>query len=303
MDALSAIVSLLRPQAIGAKIIHGAGRWAVRYPKFAQPSFALVLKGPCWLAADGFAATTLETGDFVLFPAMPAFTLASDPRTKPKLIKPNSSADNTEELFHGDARQKPAVTLLGGYFAFDPINAAMLLELLPKILHIHACGPAKGGVAPIVELIQREAREKRSGRALVLPRLIEVLLVEALRSVQSDLKTTGLLAGLRDQKLALALHAIHTRTAHPWSLAMLAREAGMSRSSFAERFAKVIRMTPLNYLLHWRIAVAKNLLAREEKSVAEVAFAVGYESASGFSTAFTRETGQPPKAFIGIARG
>jgi AraC-like DNA-binding protein len=153
-----------------------------------------------------------------------------------------------------------------------------------------------------VELIQREARENRSGRALVLPRLIEVLLVEALRSVQSDLKTTGLLAGLRDQKLALALHGIHTRTAHPWSLAMLAREAGMSRSSFAERFAKVIGMTPLNYLLHWRIAVAKNLLAREEKSVAEVAFAVGYESASGFSTAFTRETGQPPKAFIRTAR-
>lgn len=303
MDTLSAIVTLLKPQAIGANIIHGAGRWGVRYPKFGQPSFALVLKGRCWLAAEGSSATTLETGDFVLFPVMPAFTLASDPRAKPKLMKPTPSEENVEELFHGDTATEPQVTLLGGFFAFDPINAPILLDLLPRMLHLRASEPTTGGVAPIVELIQREAREKRAGRALVLPRLIEVLLVEALRSVQSDLSTTGLLAGLRDLKLAVALLGIHTRTAHPWTLATLAREAGMSRSSFAERFARVIGMTPLNYLLHWRIAVAKNMLAREQKSVAETAFAVGYESASGFSTAFSRETGRSPKEFIGANRG
>jgi AraC-like DNA-binding protein len=77
----------------------------------------------------------------------------------------------------------------------------------------------------------------------------------------------------------------------------------MSRSSFAERFARVIGMTPLNYLLQWRIAVAKNMLAREQMSVAETALAVGYQSASGFSTAFSRETGRSPKEFIGAHRG
>jgi AraC-like DNA-binding protein len=298
MDALAAIVTLLKPQAVGAKIIHGAGRWGVRYPAFGQPSFALVLKGPCWLAADGFAATILETGDFVLFPAMPGFTLASDPEVKPKSMTPNTS-EQVEEIFHGDATTEPSVNLLGGYFAFDPINASLLLDLLPRMLHIRATEPTIGNVATIVELIQREAREKRAGRALVLTRLIEIMLVEGLRSVPSDLSTSGLLAGLRDPQLAAAVRGIHTQTAHPWTLATLAREAGMSRSSFAERFARVIGMTPLNYLLQWRIAVAKNMLAHEQKSVAETAIAVGYESASGFSTAFSRETGRPPKEFIG----
>ena len=137
----------------------------------------------------------------------------------------------------------------------------------------------------------------------MLTRLAEVLLVEALRSAPADLHTTGLLAGLRDPQLAAALRGIHTETANPWTLVTLAREASMSRSSFAERFARVIGMTPLNYVLQWRIAVAKNLLTREQMSVAEVALAVGYESASGFSTAFSRETGRAPKAFIDAHRG
>ena len=112
-----------------------------------------------------------------------------------------------------------------------------------------------------------------------------------------------MLAGLRDPQLAAALHRIHTQTALPWTLATLAREAGMSRSSFAARFSRVIGKTPLNYLLQWRLAVAKGLLAGGLKSVAETALAVGYESASGFSTAFSRETGRAPREFIGLRHG
>jgi AraC-like DNA-binding protein len=303
MDALAAVVTLLRPQTVLSKIVHGGGRWGVRYPAFGQPSFALVLKGRCWLAADGVPATILETGDFVLFPATPGFTLASDPEVTPRSIDPVSFEQHVDEVVHGDATTEPSVSLLGGYFAFDPINASILVDLLPRMLHIRATDPAIDGVAPIVELVKRETRETRAGQALVLTRLVEVLLVEALRSAPADLHPTGLLAGLRDPQLAAALRAIHTDTAQPWTLVTLAREAGMSRSSFAERFARVIGMTPLGYLLQWRIAVAKNLLAREQMSVGETALAVGYESASGFSTAFSRETGQSPKEFVGARRG
>ncbi len=298
MDALATIVSLLKPQTVGTKIVHGAGRWGVRYSAFAQPSFALVLKGPYWLAADGLPATTLETGDFVFFSATPAFTLASDPKAKPKAVKPVPSPLQLEEVFHGDATKGPSVSLLGGYFAFDPVNAALLQDFLPRMLHVRASAPAMDGVAPLVDLIKREAGERRPGQALVLTRLIEVVLVEALRSAPAELIATGFLAGLRDPQLASALRGIHMESAQPWTLATLARAAGMSRSSFAERFARVIGMTPLNYLLQWRLAVAKNLLVREQLSVAEAALAVGYESASGFSTAFSRETGRSPKAFI-----
>ncbi|EIP98818.1 DNA-binding domain-containing protein, AraC-type [Opitutaceae bacterium TAV1] len=303
MDALATVVTLLKPQAVVAKIIHGGGRWGVRYPESGHPGFALVLKGPCWLAADGVAATTLETGDFVLFPSTPGFTLASDPKVKPRLLDSVPSGRQVDEVFHGDARAGPSASLLGGYFIFDPVNASLLSDLLPGMLHIRAGDPAIGSVASIVELIKREALEKRAGQTLVLTRLVEVMLVEALRSAPAELTATGLLAGLRDPGLAAALRAIHTQTAHPWTLATLARQAAMSRSSFAERFARVVGMTPLNYLLQWRLALARNMLTRGQMTVAETALAVGYESASGFSTAFSRETGRSPREFIEAQRG
>lgn len=303
MDALAAIVTLLRPQTILSKTVRGGGRWGVQYPAFKQPSFALVLKGPCWLAVDGIPATILNTDDFILFPSTPGFTLASDLEVKPKSMDIVPPERHVDEVVHGDVMTEPSVSLLGGYFAFDPINASILVDLLPKMLHIRATDPAIDSVAPIVELIKRETHEERAGQALVLTRLIEILLVEALRSAPADLQTTGLLAGLRDPQLATALCSIHTHTAHLWTLVTLARQARMSRSSFAERFARVIGMTPLNYLLQWRIAVAKNMLAHEQMSVAETALAIGYESASGFSTAFSRETGQSPKEFIAAHRG
>ena len=297
MDALAAVVTLLRPQAILSNIVQGGGRWGVRYSPFGHPSFGLILKGSCWFAVDGVPARVLETGDFVLLPATPGFTIASDAEVEPKLLEPIPSENQLEEVVHGDTTIEPTVSLLGGYFTFDPVNAPILVDLLPRLLHIRATDPAIDSVARIVELIKREASDKRAGQTLVLTRLIEVMLVEALRAAPADLNTTGLLAGLRDPQLAAALRGIHTNAAHPWTVVTLAREAGMSRSSFAERFARVIGMTPLNYLLQWRIAVAKNLLAREQMSVGETALAVGYQSASAFSTAFSRETGRSPKDF------
>lgn len=298
MDALAAVVTLLKPQAIAATIVHGVGRWGVRYSEFGHPSFALVLKGPCWLAAEGVPAATLAAGDFVLFPATPAFTLASDAQVRAKPLAAVPSGNQIDIITHGDATQEPTASLLGGYFTFDATNASILLDLLPRMLHIRAADPAIGGMAAIVELIKREALEPRAGQSLVLARLVEVMLVEALRSVPADLTKAGLLAGLKDPQLAVVLRCIHTQTTQPWTLVTLARAAGMSRSSLAERFARVVGMTPLNYLLHWRLAVAKDLLRRGH-TVAETALAVGYESASGFSTAFSRETGKAPREFAG----
>ncbi|HRE81545.1 MAG TPA: AraC family transcriptional regulator [Opitutaceae bacterium] len=298
MDALSSLVTLLKPQAVAATIVRGAGRWGVGYTHFGHPGYALVLDGSCWIAVDGFGGRRLEPGDFIFFPATPAFSLASDAKVKPKRIPPVPSGNLLDDHFYGEKTEPADVTLLGGYFKFDPINAPLLLNLVPRMLHIRAKDPEISGVAPVVALIKREVLEKRAGQTLVLSRLIEVLLVETLRSAPEDVSATGLLAALRDPKLATSLRVIHTQTAEPWTLATLARISGMSRSAFAERFSRVLGDTPLNYLLQWRLALAKNLLATNQVSVAEAAEAVGYESASGFSTAFTRETGQSPRAFI-----
>lgn len=299
MDALAALVSLLKPQAVAATIVHGAGRWGVRYSEFGHPGYALVVQGRCWIEPEGSSGVMLEAGDFVFFPATPAFTLASDARVRPKTIPPVPSGNLIDEIFHGDRNAKPDATLLGGYFTFDPINAPLLVNLLPSMLHLRGTDPEIGGVTPVVELLKREVLQRRAGQNLVLSRLVDVLLVETLRSAPADRVASGFLAGLREPRLAVALRAMHTEPAKPWTLASLARVSGQSRSAFAEQFARIVGETPLAYLLQWRLALAKNLLASGRVSVAEAALAVGYESASGFSTAFRRETGKPPRAYRG----
>lgn len=300
MDALAALVTLLKPQAVGTKIIHGAGRWGVCYPPFGQPSFALVIRGGCWISVDGLRPVTLQTGDFVFYPSMPAFTMAADSTVKPRHVVPSAVPGRTEEIYHGRSRTKSTAIILGGYFSFDSINAALLLDFLPTMLRIRSTDPAGHSIGALVSLIRREVDEARPGRDLVLTRLVEVMLVEALRSAPSHLTPTGLLAGLRDPRLARALHAIHTRPAHPWNLVSLAHTAGLSRSSFAERFASLMRSTPLHYLLRLRLGLAKSLLVHDGVTVAEAALAVGYESASGFSTAFSREVGLSPRQFADL---
>jgi AraC-like DNA-binding protein len=303
MDAIIPFITLLRPQAALSMMMRGDRRWSGRFPVSRQLSFTLVLEGPCWLAVEGVSATILGTGDFILFPATPEVTLASDPEVTPRSMDPVPSEHHVDEAVHREAATEPSVSVLGGYFACDPINSSMLVDLLPRMLHIRATDQAIDSVAPIVELIRREMHERRAGHVLVLTRLIEVMLIEALRSAPVDQHTTGLLAGLRDAQLAAALHLIHTQAAYPWTLDLLARQAGMSPSSFAERFARVIGMTPLNYLLQWRIALAKWMLASGQTSVAQTALKVGYQSESAFSTDFSRETGRSPEEFIGVHRG
>jgi AraC-like DNA-binding protein len=303
MDALAALVTLLRPRPVLSKVVEGRGPWGVRYTAYGGPSFGLVLAGSCWFAAEGAPPFTLETGDFVLFTATPRFTMASDPAVTPREIDALSRDAQVDEVIHGDPALPPNVRLLGGYFAIDPINASMLVSQLPGMLHISSADAAMQSIALVVELVKRETLQHRPGQSLILARLADVLLVEALRSAPAGLSGLGLLAGLRDPQLTAALRAIHIRHADPWTLATLARQAGMSRSSFADRFARIIGTTPLNYLLQWRMAVAKDLLVRESLSVAETAFAVGYQSASSFSTAFTREAGSPPRQFAECHRG
>jgi len=150
-----------------------------------------------------------------------------------------------------------------------------------------------------VELIGEETNAHRPGRDLILERLVEVLLLEALRFRSASARTGehGLLAGLSDPALARSLREIHIDIAQRWTVEELARAAGMSRAALAERFARIVGMPPLQHVLEWRMAVAKDILRRERPPLDEVAEKVGYQSASAFSTAFTRVTGCSPSQF------
>lgn len=294
-DPLAAIITLLRPQTVLSKIVSGSGKWSVRKPRYEDPAFCLMLEGACFLEPDGVGALELQEGDFVLLPEMPGFTLASDTGLHPT----PEDFDPSHETRHGDQSGPATMRMLGGYFRFDRANAHLLVRLLPPVVHIRRDEAGATRVRQLVELIGDEADADRPGRDLILERLVEVLLVEALRfrSASAAKEEQGLLAGLSDPALARSLREIHVDVARRWTVEELARTAGMSRAVFAERFARKVGMPPMQYLLEWRMAIAKDLLRRERPALAEVAERVGYQSASAFSTAFTRLTGCTPSEF------
>lgn len=294
-DPLAALISLLRPEAVFSKIVSGAGRWSVRYAPHEDPGFCIMLEGNCFLQAEGVGSIDLREGDFVFLPATPGFVLASDLSLKPKLASPTYG----EELRHGSQSGPPTMRQLGGFFRLERANARLLSTFLPPSILIRRGERGAASLRRIVELIAEEATEDRPGRGLILERLVEVLLVEALRfrPAARTQEEHGLLAGLSDPALARALRRIHDDVAHRWTVAELARVAGMSRAVFAERFNRKVGMPPMQYVLEWRIALAKDMLRRERAPLADVAQRIGYQSASAFSTAFTRHAGCAPSSF------
>jgi AraC-like DNA-binding protein/uncharacterized cupin superfamily protein len=292
-DPLSEIITLLRPQTVFTKGISGAGKWAVRYSQFGHPGFCVVIEGSCRLAVDGQVPLVLEQGDFVLLPQTPGFTMSGFEEVEPEVIDPHRAAAAEGEVRHGSREMAPSVRLLGGYFLFDQDNAGLLSSLLPAQVHVRGVDR----LTSLVRMLVDEAARQQPGREMVLMRLVEILLVEALRLTQTPDAAPGLLRGLSDSRLSEALRQIHAHPAQAWTLEKLARKVALSRSGFFERFTRHVGVPPMEYLLAWRMAMAKNLLRGGGITTAEVAERVGYGSASAFNTAFSRHVGQPPGRF------
>ncbi|WP_455271359.1 AraC family transcriptional regulator [Rhizobium herbae] len=294
MDAFSDVITLLRPHAVFSKPITGKGEWGVRYPAYGAPGFAIVLTGQCWLAVEKDDPVQLSRSDFVLLPSSPAFEMLS--RLGARCIAGQPTAT---DLRHGDPEGEPDFRMLGGSFRLNPVNAPLLVSLLPKMIHVRAADGNTGRLAGIVDLVMEECAAERPGRDMILERLLEVLLMECLRwpGVGTAPLPAGLLSGMQDAALARVLSALHADIRAGWTVADLAKLAGMSRSAFAARFNGVIGCAPMEYLARWRMTLAKDTLSRGGKSLDRLAEEIGYESASAFSTAFRRRVGCAPGAF------
>jgi AraC-like DNA-binding protein len=144
-----------------------------------------------------------------------------------------------------------------------------------------------------------ESTQPGPGAEFVIVRLMELILVEMLRgeALQVNERNTGLLAGLADPVTARALWAMHKDVASDWTVSALASLCNVSRSTFAARFRKIVGTGPIEYLMRWRMALAKDELRLGERSIGEIAFAIGFQSSSAFSTAFTRAVGCSPKRY------
>ncbi len=192
----------------------------------------------------------------------------------------------------GGVETKVVCGFLGTEAACNPVTAS-----LPRLLVMQVADGAGGEwIASSFHFAAREVASRRPGSATVLAKLSELLFAEILRRwlAEAPEGATGWLAGLRDPVVGSALALLHANLAHPWTAEELARETGVSRSVFAERFTQLIGEPPMRYLAAWRMQVAARMLRDTQHAVAQAAFAVGYESEAAFSRAFKREFGAPP---------
>lgn len=288
-DPLAEMVALLQPSARGSKLVEAAGLWRVLPPIAGEPFYCAVLEGQCCLGVDDHAPVVLHAGDFVLVPAMR------------KLVHTNVGADaggrETPPRRVGEGhfrvgRQEgpPELRLRVGHCSFTSSDADLLIPLLPEVVLVR--GQAR--LTALVQWVGEETREQRPARELMLDRLLELLLIEALRGGTSLTAAPGLARGLADERVSVALRALHADPAQPWTVQKLAARAALSRSAFFARFQRVVGMKPMAYLLAWRMALARRWLRERQLSLDQIAERIGYSSASTFGVAFARHVGQPP---------
>jgi AraC-like DNA-binding protein len=293
IDPLAEVVTLLQPGARFSKLVLGASPWRISRSDAGQPFYCVILEGGCRIELDDHEPIALMPGDFALIPAAHGVTVTSLEPPPPGIETPAPVALGNNEFRIGAPDRPVDARMMAGHCSFASPDAALLVSLLPRLVHVRG----EHRLATLVQLVREETREQRPAREVVLSRLLEVLLIEALRSTAGTSASPGLVRGLADFRLAAAIRTMHEHPTHPWTVAELAKEAALSRSTFFERFSRAVGVTPMEYLLTWRMALAKDLLRRSDGRIAEIAQRVGYGSASTFSVAFTRHVGRPPTQY------
>lgn len=292
-DPFAEVVALLQPSLPFSKAASGSGAWRVDAKGTGEPFFCVILEGSTRVSINGEGEFDLVENDFILIPAAYQFTMASIEPSGENSVDPLRVTKLADETRHGDPDGSANMRTLVGRLAFGSPDAALLVALLPKFIHVRG----QKRLATIVQLIRSEAQDDRPAREIVLERLLQVLLIEALRSAADSVSSPGLLRGMADGRLSIAIRHMHADPERDWTVEQLANEAALSRSAFFDRFRKEVGVSPMEYLMSWRMALAKNLLRRREGGIKEIAKRVGYGSASAFSVAFTRFVGIPPTRY------
>ena len=264
--------------------------------------FHLLTDGHSYAEVEGNSRPLpLSAGDLVILPHGDPHALRNGP-----YIKPTNHAEQVRQVF----AQGLKISRMGGggevskficgYMACDPQLSQPFLGGLPSMLKVNVrTDTSNQWLEQTIRYSVDHADRSQPGSQAVIARLSEVLFIETLRRYIAQLppEQTGWLAGTRDPELGKALALLHRRPAHPWTIASLANEVGISRSVLAERFRQYLSESPMLYLARWRLSLGAQLLQSTSNSVAQIAGEVGYESEPSFNRAFKRQFGLPPARF------
>lgn len=275
-----------------------AGDWSIQFSdQQLSIKCGAVVTGECWLSVEGIpGATHLQKGEGFLLPSGRPFRFASDLALPPL---------DAREIFSG-AKDGRIVTYNGGgecfivssRFTLDGNHADVLLGLLPPIVHLREESD-QAAIREFVERMMQELRERQPGSFLIVQHLAHMILLQALRLYLAEGMNGGVgwLFALADKQMGAAISAMHEDPAHPWTLQELAKQAGMSRSTFALRFKETVGTSPMEYLTRWRMLRAGDRLVNSSDPISAIALSLGYESESAFSTAFKRVMGCSPRRY------
>ncbi len=272
--------------------------WAIHIPDNSVANFHLVTSGSCSVDVPGDDPVRLVTGDAIVFPHGLGHTLGNEP---------GRAGINGAELFdHMDdagvvrLRNDGGVrsTIICGHFEFDDRLGHPLFRALPHMFHVPA--GHHPGWKNVAEMAVHRSRQQSPGSHALTDRLAEVLIIELLSDL--DAQGASFIAALGDPVVASALHVLHERPDHDWTVGDLAREVAVSRSTLATRFTELVGESPIRYLTRWRMQRATQLLVESRKPAGEIGHAVGYQSPYAFTRAFTRELGESPSAYRTRAR-
>ncbi|MCC6775514.1 MAG: AraC family transcriptional regulator [Hyphomicrobiales bacterium] len=309
MDALSDVLRSVR--LAGGVFLDSlfTAPWCVRTnvqpedcrPYLAAPSqmiaYHFILDGRLLASVADEPPIEIAAGEIVLLPRNDVHMLASGRGVTPvsgrELVRPSLDGGLPGIRYGGGGATTRVVC--GFLGTEEPCNP--LISTLPRILKLDV---REGTSRDWIEASMRFAGDELAGGRLasagMMSRLSELLLIEAVRQYSATLPdgAVGWLMGLRDPQIGRALALVHGDLAAPWSAESLAKEVAMSRSAFVDRFASLVGTPPIRYLTVWRLQTAKLMLRESRKTIAQLAYAVGYESEEAFSRAFKREFGLPP---------
>jgi AraC-like DNA-binding protein len=252
-----------------------------------------VLGGEAWVAAEG-APVRVLAGDVALVRGPGPSRLGSSARSRPLALGDavgRFGTDRRELVFPGP----PVAEVVCGAYSFSGDLGDSVLEALPPIVHLPA-GADTVSLRPVLALLAEELGRPEPGQQVVLDRCLDLVLVYALRALWSraEARPPAWYAALADPPVGSALQAMHEQPAAPWTVASLARSAGLSRAAFARRFRSRVGQPPLAYLTAWRMRLAQERLRDPSATLAQVAQEVGYGNEFAFSAAFRRQVGMSP---------
>lgn len=307
MDPLAALLN--GPRAHGAFLLRSVltPPWSLRIEDRAPLTVVPVVRGEAWIVPDTGDAVLLGEGDVAIVRGPDPYLVADHPATPPQaLILPGQEC-RTPDGGHltgladlgvrtwGHGTDGPVVLLTGTY-GMDGELSNRLLAALPAVLVLRAADWPN----PVAGLLATEIGREVPGQEAVLDRLLDLLLIAALRA-WFDRPDTSAPAWYRahdDPVVGQALRLLQHQPAEPWTVAKLAADVGVSRAALARRFAATVGETPMAYLTGWRLALAADLLRQHpDSTIAAIARQVGYGSAFALSTAFKREFGVSPQHY------